>query len=516
MQKLLILAAGRGSRMLNLGNDFNKGLLPVAGKAIITHIIENADVDEIIIAVGYKSEQVKEYCQALHSKSTIKFVDVDNYDGPGSGPGYSMYCCKELLDCPFYLLTADSLIKEKLPPIDYNWIGIATVPDIENYATCSIDSQGRIIDFKNKSKDSLSFAFTGVAAIYDYKLFWEKFDSYKENKSDKETELVGAFYKPFFADIYGKELEWHDTGRKDLYQEIYLKDKGIGFYDLKKIDIDEFTYCVNNVVAKITTEKKAEYKKRRGLLLTSLTPQLKYTELKNFVVHDFVDGKTLYEIDSTDLYKSFLHWCSEKLFVRKAGQFYDFADSCLSFYKTRTIDRLVNFQKKTNLNFVNRINNLDCKSPLEILNKINWENVLASSQNITFHGDLNFGNVICKPDQSFCLIDWRSDFDGNMSGDLYYDLSKLYAGTAVNFALAHDSQELFLEKESAIVLKEFETKATLEFKLYYENWLVENVYDLTKVKLIAALIYLNMSPLHSDKFGKYLFYKGTYELCKII
>jgi hypothetical protein len=48
----------------------------------------------------------------------------------------------------------------------------------------------------------------------------------------------------------------------------------------------------------------------------------------------------------------------------------------------------------------------------------------------------------------------------------------------------------------------------VRFKLIYENWLILNGYDLQKIKLITGLIFLNMSPLHDEKFGKMLWFKG--------
>jgi len=42
----------------------------------------------------------------------------------------------------------------------------------------------------------------------------------------------------------------------------------------------------------------------------------------------------------------------------------------------------------------------------------------------------------------------------------------------------------------------------------YESWLTSHGYDLQKIKLITGLIYLNMSPLHSNKFNKMLWCKA--------
>ena len=48
----------------------------------------------------------------------------------------------------------------------------------------------------------------------------------------------------------------------------------------------------------------------------------------------------------------------------------------------------------------------------------------------------------------------------------------------------------------------------MDFKVYYEDRIIEKGYDLDKIKLITAIIYLNMSPLHDEKFGKILWFKS--------
>ena len=245
--------------MESYSNQINKSLLPIGGKAIISHIIENCDVDEVIVAVGYKSQQVIDYCKVLHKKIPIKFIVVDNYDKPGSGPGYSMYCCKQELQCPFYISTADSFVQKKLPKINCNWVGIAKVDGLENYSTCKVE-KNRLIDFKNKSKESYDFAYTGIAAIKDYEKFWIKFEKYKKTTNDKEVENVVAFYKPFFSDIYAKKISWIDVGRKPLYEKLNQKTKGIAFFDLKKINIEEFTYKVEDKIEKIGDIEKINMK----------------------------------------------------------------------------------------------------------------------------------------------------------------------------------------------------------------------------------------------------------------
>ena len=73
-----------------------------------------------------------------------------------------------------------------------------------------------------------------------------------------------------------------------------------------------------------------------------------------------------------------------------------------------------------------------------------------------------------------------------------------------------------MKQENSIRLSEGDTvvnysydnlKVLSKFKPIYEDWIIANNYDLNKVKTITALIFLNMSPLHDEKFGKMLWFK---------
>ena len=507
MKKLLILAAGVGSRMESYTNQINKGLLPIGGKAVISHVIENCDVDEIVLALGYKSEQVVDYCKTLHPDKKIKFVIVDNYDKPGSGPGYSMYCCKNELQCPFYIATADSFIGKTLPAIDQNWIGISKVDDLENYSTCKVEN-GKLVDFKNKSKNSYEYAYTGIAAIKDYDKFWEKFESHKRSKREKEVENVVVFYKPFFADIFAKEISWIDVGRKSLYEELNKKTKGIAHFELKKIEIDEFTYKIGNKIAKIGTEKNINLKKERALLLKETVEPIIEKERKNIICHKFIFGKTLYEVDNFEVYKSFLNWLESTLFKYNNNAYPDFYNNCMSFYKEKTYKRVEMFLNKNPI-YENSIfiNNIEVGNIWDLLEKIEWNSICKNAICSAFHGDLNFGNAIYTENKTFKLIDWRSDFENNFYGDKYYDLAKLYAGANLHYGLLNDEANPFICEKNKFYLKEFNTKSNIEFLKYYENWAKEK-YDINNIKTISFLSFLNMSPLHPCKFGEYLFLSG--------
>ena len=110
MKKFCILSAGKGTRNSNIVG-LHKALLPLENKPVISHIIDKLDKNiEIVITLGYKSDQVKSYVNLLHSDRNITFVEVDNFDGVGSGPGYSLLCCKDELQEPFVFTSVDTLV----------------------------------------------------------------------------------------------------------------------------------------------------------------------------------------------------------------------------------------------------------------------------------------------------------------------------------------------------------------------------------------------------------------------
>ena len=78
---LVILAAGRGSRLGAYTDAINKALLPVNGKAVISHIIEKMPIEsEIVVALGYQGQKVKDYCLMAHVDRNFIFVEVEDFE----------------------------------------------------------------------------------------------------------------------------------------------------------------------------------------------------------------------------------------------------------------------------------------------------------------------------------------------------------------------------------------------------------------------------------------------------
>lgn len=502
---VLILAAGLGSRLGNLTKKINKALLPINNRAIISHIIDKFPKNyEFIIAIGYKGDVVEEYCKLSHPNHKFKFITIDNIDGEGSGPGYSALQCKDYLQRPFYITTCDCLIDSPLPHLDGNWLGVYPTAFPEKYSTLKSDDKQNIIDYKNKSIEGFESAFIGLGGIWDYNVFWNQLEI-----NIKNGEIVSAFENPSeYPTFKIKKLKWLDAGNLDDLNKTreYFKDTPLS---LQK-DNNEITYKEGDLFIKFTPNKTIlENRVKRATVLKNKIPSnLKSTS--NFIYYNWEDGNTLYEIDSFEIYTKFL----DELTNLKTYDLPEIAEYTNLFYVNKTEDRLNLFLNKNNNDYYSlnhEVNGIKLPSMEHILNNIDLSLLNDTIFYKTFHGDLQFDNIIWnETKQQFTYIDWRESFGGNTDGgDIYYDLAKLYGGSIIPYNVMKNEDNITLIEGSYSVQYDYQVSTNLtKFKTYFENWIVENGYSLYKVKFITGLIFLNMSPLHDDKFSKMLWFKS--------
>ena len=502
---VLILAAGLGSRLKHHTKSKNKALIPINNKAIISHIIDKfPESYDIVIAVGYQKESLTEYCKLAHPNRNFKFVDVDKWENSKIGPGYTSLKCKDYLQRPFYVTTADCLIDGEIPKLDGNWLGVYPTGCTEKYSTAKIDNNSNILEFVNKSEKGFDYAFIGLASIWDYSIFWNQLESNFE-----DTELVSAWYNPsIYPTLKAKELKWFDTGNLDDIEKAkeHFNDKPLSLHK----EIDEITYKIGNKFLKFNSDQNiTKNRTLRGNALKDLIPS-NFNGTNNFISYNWEDGITLYEYNSVHIYNKFLSFFENV--IKNSKTWFD-PNLMKPFYVDKTLSRIDLFIKKYGNSYYEdsfEINGKSYPSLKSIIEKIdfNFNNHLLYS---SFHGDLQFDNIIFNSNlEKFTYIDWRESFAGNTSGgDLYYDLSKLYGGCILPYNILKKEDAItFTEGSSVIKYSHDTTHQLTEFIKSYENWLVENNYDLNKVKLITGLIYLNMSPLHNNKFNKMLWFKS--------
>ena len=510
---VLLLTAGKGKRLGKLTTHINKALIPINNKAIISSIIEKFPIEyEIILALGYKGDSLKEYCEIAHPNRKFVFVNVDDIDSTKSGPGYSALKCKEYLDRPFYLAVSDCIIDSELPPQDGNWLGVYPTSHPERYSTINSDNQGNVLDFVNKNSKGFKDAFIGLASILEYNIFWEELEN-----NIQDGEIVSAFYNPSkYSNFTTKSAKWLDTGTLDDLNRTknYFNDTPLS---LSK-ETFEITYKEEKFIKYHPDVNNISNKSHRAKVLKNLIPS-GFSNTNNFISYDWECGKTLYNYDSLNIYDSFLDFLESN--ISNSKQYIGDKYLYESFYATKTNNRKIKFIDRFGKKYSTQkynINGKDYDSLNNILSNINLETLYKNPIYDLFHGDLQFDNIIYNEEnQTFKYIDWRESFGGSIEGgDIYYDLAKLYGGCIIPYNLAKDDNYISYIEGIAVINYDYKVPSNLlKFKKKYEKWIVKNGYDLDRIKMITAIIFLNMSPLHSENFSKMLWFKSIEMLSNV-
>lgn len=521
---MCILTAGKGSRLGKISDHINKALIPINNKAAISYLIEKTPVDyEIIVAIGYKGQQIVNYCKHMHPDRSFKFINVDNYNPAETGPATSLYACKEHLQRPFFFSASDIIIEEEsLGNCDKNWISVYETAISEIYATVEI-KDNKVTNIIDKSVQGFKDAWTGMLSIYDYKKFWENFD-------EKEKEIPNVLKRTIGKiNYHPKRYSWYDLGTFDSYgiAKKYFESKNINNYIIPKSNFEYF-YKRKERVCKYFPQG---LKKVKGLVNRSksfkdpnIIPKINLKHSNNDILsYKWLQGKDLYDIDSFELYKDCLIYFSSKIWQNKIK---------VSKNKRMSIGKLF-YEKSSKLRFKEFIssrnerkkyfekiiiNNIKIDSFESDLNKIFKKESIIYDCNpvIDYHGDFHFANLIFnKETQNFKIIDWRNKFiDSCEWGDLYYDLGKLYAGCIVQFSKMKylDSEkysDLIKEKSyNDFLIKEHRSENIIKFINFYSSWLKNQKYNIEKVKIIAGLVLCRIASLHTYEQGNFLFLHG--------
>lgn len=504
-----ILTAGKGTRMGAMGKILNKALHTIDGKAIITHIISRFPQNaEFVVGVGFLGDQVRNYLQIAHGERKISFVEIDNFDGPESGPGYSLLCCRSLLDKPFYFVSCDTLWDNELDwKLDKNWFGVAHVNPSESAHYCNLKVIGTtVVELLDKTRveDESYQAFVGLCHIRDYQVFWAALES---------TEMVAGEHqisngiRALIAktDAQALNIEWTDVGDSSKYKKAVSRYEN---YDFSKEN--EALYIVNSKVIKFfadesITERRVFKSKLNPTVFPTITHQV-----GQFYSYDFQPGETLYQVNSREIFARLLEWLGTNLWKRHSVDQASMRGICQTFYQTKTLERLSMYDRKyINSDVPTVVNGRNIPSTSEILSLVPWARLFEGIP-CFMHGDLQFDNILFNgATQSFTLLDWRQDFGGHVEfGDLYYDLAKLYGGIVLNYDFIKLNLLNYAENEHGISFDFAQRFQTKNYLLQLSEYISSNGYDLKKVKILVALIYLNMSPLHHYPFDKMLYSLG--------
>jgi glucose-1-phosphate thymidylyltransferase len=174
--KVIIPAAGTGTRLRPHTYSTPKALLHVAGKPILAHIMDRLlalpELDEIIIVTGFLGDKVREYLSAAY-RANIRFVPQEQL----RGLGYAIYLAAKHLDGePALVVLGDTILDTDFSHFiksGEDVIGVRDVEDPSQFGVVEIvDGRiSRLVEKPEKPKSTL--AVVGIYGITSVGLLQE-------------------------------------------------------------------------------------------------------------------------------------------------------------------------------------------------------------------------------------------------------------------------------------------------------------------------------------------------------
>ena len=509
--RVCIPCAGTGSRLGELTQVINKSLVTIANRPTLSHLIEQFPADaEFVIALGHKGHLIREFLTLAYPNRQFCYSEVSPFEGPGSGLGLSLQTCKQYLQQPFIFISCDTLVEESIPPPDKNWIGYAETHNLKAYRTLCISS-GAVSSIAEKGEGQAPDykAYIGLAGIHNYKEFWMAME--QGGQTAIETGEAHGLRSLLPYSIQAHHFSWHDTGSPAALAETRMRYRESNEPNILE-KVNEAIWFVGDTVIKFSDDKAfiANRVKRSGYI-QEFVPELTGSAV-NMYRYQKVQGKVLSEVITLPLFGQLLDHCIG-FWQQKSltpSQTCAFQETCMEFYREKTFERVALFYKNfDHTDGIERINGNSMPELKTLLNSLDW-NWLANGLPGRFHGDFHFENILWSESEGkFVFLDWRQDFGGDLSiGDIYYDFAKLLHGLIISHELIASNFFSVNWQPDSIVYDFYRKNILVKCEHQFSNWLEGHGYDLKKVWVLTALIYLNIAALHHYPYNLLLYALG--------
>jgi len=225
--KVIIPLAGKGTRLRPHTHITPKPMLKVAGKPVMSYVLDElkklGNVEQVIYITGHLKEKVEEYARAEMDVSSV-FIEQKVQDGTAG----AIALAKDYVDQPVLIIFVDTIFDadlSKVKSVDAD--GIIWVKEVEDYQRFGVvvtDKDGNMTKIVEKPKTPISKrANIGLYYIRNWKLLYEGIEwVLKQPKNQGEYFLTDAFQymidkgaKIRVIDVEG----WYDAGKIETMLE---------------------------------------------------------------------------------------------------------------------------------------------------------------------------------------------------------------------------------------------------------------------------------------------------------
>jgi dTDP-glucose pyrophosphorylase len=226
IDKAVLLAAGRGTRMRELTNELPKPMIVVRGKPVLRHIVDGlraAGVKRFLVVVGYRADVVRGYFG-----DEVEYVTQEVQDGTGRVVDLAKQFVGE---SPFVLSYGDILVD----PRNYNSIvdladdvgAIVSVKrdeDVSKGGAVFVNEQMELVDLREKPLPNEPTSPWYNAGLYAFRPSIFEFTARLKPSLRGEYELTDAIREMAQSDKRVKALEltgeWADVRDPEILAKL--------------------------------------------------------------------------------------------------------------------------------------------------------------------------------------------------------------------------------------------------------------------------------------------------------
>ncbi len=227
--KALIPVAGAGTRLRPHTYTQPKPLIPVAGKPILAHIIDEllkADFREFVFVIGYLGEKIKDFVTERYKNLRCEFVHQEERHGLGHAIWTARHTFQNEKD--IFIALGDTVFEMDLKQMlssPTSTLGVKAVANPRDFGIVELDDKGFIKKVIEKPKIPLSnTALVGLYKILEVNTLIECLEkNIKDNvMTNGEFQLADALQKMIESGVKMTTMpvnNWFDCGKKDILLE---------------------------------------------------------------------------------------------------------------------------------------------------------------------------------------------------------------------------------------------------------------------------------------------------------
>lgn len=309
--KAIIPVAGAGTKLRPLTYTQPKALIPLAGKTILSVIIDQllaVGVTEFVFVIGYLGEKIQRYISKTYPNLSYTFITQSDR----RGTGHAIWLTKESTqnDEEILIVLGDTICDYNLKEVlqsETSMIGVRKVDDPRSFGVAELNENDQVVRMVEKPLIPKSnMAMVGIYYIKDATLMYQILDQQLENHAQEEGEyhLTNALQLMIEQGSYMKAFRvnnWFDCGKKETLlatNAILLKQMSSGDFSqhntqytnsviIPPVSIAEGCHIVDSIIGPNVSIGE-QTKVQSAIIKDSIIGS--YAELDEVVLHSSIIG----------------------------------------------------------------------------------------------------------------------------------------------------------------------------------------------------------------------------------